>query len=152
MLREILKHKSAGVAVIVLVFLLACVRAFEDVLFYDPLLDYYKTDFTSLPWPEMNLFKLSLGLFFRYALNAILSLGIIYAIFRNRSLVRFTAWLYAIFFILLIVAFFAALAFAEDNKMLLFYIRRFIIQPIFLLLFIPAFFFQERVSKKNNVS
>jgi exosortase F-associated protein len=44
------------------------------------------------------------------------------------------------------------MAVADDDKMLVFYIRRFIIQPIFLLLFVPAFYFQQLASKKNNVS
>lgn len=138
--------------VAVLIGGLVLVRAFEDVLFYDPLLAFYKSDFTNQPWPEMDLFRLSLSLFFRYFLNTVLSLGIIYCLFRNAGLVKFTVLLYAIFFVLLIVAFFAAMAFAEADKMYLFYIRRFIIQPIFLLLFVPAFFFQERAQKKNNVS
>jgi exosortase F-associated protein len=141
------------IAVLVgLVVLLACVRAFEDVLFYDPLLDYYKSDFTSLPWPEMNLFWLALSLFFRYSLNTILSLAIIYTLFKSGSLVRFTAILYTLFFIVLIIVFFVTMAVADDDKMLVFYIRRFIIQPIFLLLFVPAFYFQQLASKKNNVS
>lgn len=152
MLKKLLEHKTRTVAVIGLVFLLACVRAFESRLFYDPLIGYYKTDFTSMPWPEIDMARLSLGMFLRYFANTALSLGIIYIIFKNGALVRFTALLYAIFFVVLIAAFFVAWAFADDDKMLLFYIRRFIIQPIFLLLFVPAYYFQERVSKKNNVS
>ena len=35
--------------------------------------------------------------------------------------------------------------FGETNKMNLFYIRRFIIQPIFLILFIPAFYYQKKI-------
>jgi len=152
MLTRLLEHKARVGAVIGFVLLLACVRAFENELFYDPLIAFYKSDFTSMPWPEMDKVKLSFHLFLRYFLNSALSLAIIYAIFKTRTLVRFTALLYAIFFILLIGAFFAALTFFEDNKMLLFYIRRFIIQPLFLLLFIPAYYCQERIAKKNNVS
>jgi len=138
-------------AIAVFALMLVMVRAFEDVLFYDPFLDYYKADFTALPWPEVDTVPFALSMFFRYFLNTVFSLGIIYAIFRSRSLFRFTAILYAIFFVLLIVAFFVALNVNAD-KMTVFYIRRFIIQPIFLLLFLPAFYFQERVAKKNNVS
>jgi exosortase F-associated protein len=33
----------------------------------------------------------------------------------------------------------------KENNFVLFYIRRFLIQPLFLLLFIPAFFYQKRI-------
>jgi len=135
-----------------LVVLLVLVRTFEDALFYDPFLNYFKTNYTQLPLPQMETGKLFLHLFFRYLLNTILSLAIIYTIFKNVELVKFSAVLYVIFFIFLIAAFFLTLEFYANNKMLIFYIRRFLIQPLFLLLFIPAFYFQERAAKKNNVS
>lgn len=149
MLKNLLEHKWRLMGVVVLIALLVGVRGSEDVLFYDPLLDYYKADFTALPWPEMDLSRLGLGLTFRYALNALLSVGIIHLLFNNVNLARFTAVLYVVFFVVLMVAFFASMAFFPDDKMQLFYIRRFLIQPIFLLLFVPAFYFQERVSGKK---
>jgi exosortase F-associated protein len=54
--------------------------------------------------------------------------------------------LYMIFGSILMISFFFVLNFfGEQSKMILFYIRRFIIQPIFLLLFIPAFYYQKKV-------
>ncbi|CAM3454357.1 Exosortase F system-associated protein [Flavobacterium longum] len=149
MLRNLLDHKWRLLGVLAMVGLLVMVRALEETLFYDPLLDYYKADFTALPWPEMDLAKLGLGLTFRYTANALLSVGIIFLIFKSQSLVRFTALLYVLFFVILLTAFFASMAFLPDDKMQLFYIRRFLIQPIFLLLFVPAFYFQQRTSAKK---
>lgn len=149
MLRNLLDHKWRVLGVLALVALLVMVRALEETLFYDPLLDYYKRDFTALPWPEMDLAKLGIGLTFRYAVNALLSVGIIFLIFKNQSLVRFTALLYVLFFVVLLAAFFASMVFFPDDKMQLFYIRRFLIQPILLLLFVPAFYFQQRTSVKK---
>lgn len=149
MLRNLLEHKWRMLGVLAMVALLVMVRALEETLFYDPLLDYYKADFTALPWPEMDLAKLGLGLTFRYTINALLSVGIIFLIFKNQSLVRFTALLYVLFFVILLTAFFVSMAFFPDDKMQLFYIRRFLIQPIFLLLFVPAFYFQQRTATKK---
>ena len=149
MLRNLLEHKWRVLGVLAMVALLVMVRALEETLFYDPLLDYYKADFTALPWPEMDLAKLGLGLTFRYTINALLSVGIIFLIFKNQSLVRFTALLYVLFFVILLTAFFVSIAFFPDDKMQLFYIRRFLIQPIFLLLFVPAFYFQQRTATKK---
>jgi exosortase F-associated protein len=53
--------------------------------------------------------------------------------------------LYLLFFIILVIAFIFILFYnGETNKMGLFYVRRFIIQPLFLLLFLPAFYYQKQ--------
>ena len=152
MLKKLLRHKAQIAIVAFVVLLLALIRAYEDTLFYDPFLDYFKSDFSSMPIPEMNSGSLFANLLFRYFLNTMLSLVVIYVIFKNLDLTKFAGILYVIFFIFLIVGFFSVLFLASDSKMLLFYIRRFLIQPLFLLLFVPAFYFQERVSGKNNIS
>lgn len=128
-----------------MVLLLILVRAFEDTLFYDPYLAYFKMDYTNLPLPETNGLQLFLGLFFRYALNTIISLVIIYISFKDVDITKFASVLYLFFFVILIVAFFLVQAYyGEANKMILFYIRRFLIQPLFLLLFLPAFYYQKQ--------
>jgi exosortase F-associated protein len=137
------------VLLFLLVSLLACVRGFENQLFYDPFLDYFKDNFESMPLPNHNSQKLFIGFFLRYSLNTILSLGIIYVLFREIELVKFATILYVVFFAILILAFFSLIYFYErPNNLLLFYIRRFIIQPIFLLLFVPGFYYQKRMDKK----
>jgi exosortase F-associated protein len=130
-----------------LILLLVLVRAYEDSLFYDPFLNYFKADYYNLPLPEIENVSLFFGLLFRYFLNTALSLAIIYVLFKDIEAVKFASILYLVFFILLVVAYFFVLSFyGETNKMTLFYIRRFLIQPIFLLLFLPAFYYQ----KQNN--
>lgn len=84
----------------------------------------------------------------RYLLNSAISLGIIYLIFFDTKLTVFAAWLYFLFFILLISAFLALYMLPDEpHKMYLFYVRRFLIQPILLLLFVPAFYFQKLHSR-----
>lgn len=152
MLQKLLRHKLQVATVVFLVLLLAVVRMYEDALFYDPLLDYFKTNFLQLPFPKMDNLFVAGNLFLRYLINTLLSLAMIYTIFKNPELTRFAAVLYTIFFGALIIAFFVLLEFFPESKMILFYVRRFLIQPLFLLVFIPAFYFQERASAKNNVS
>jgi exosortase F-associated protein len=152
MLKNLRRHKLQIAAIVILVLCLAAIRAFEDNLFYDPFLHYFKSDFTARPLPDIDVFKLSVHLFMRFSMNTLLSLGIIYAVFKNRDLVLFASVLYTLFFIILILLFYSMIAFDAEDKMVLFYVRRFLIQPLFLLLFIPAFYFQEKVSRKNNVS
>lgn len=148
MLQKLLNHKFKIALVLLFVFLLALIRAYEDTLFYDPFLNYFKSDFNSLPLPEYNSWLLFLGLMFRYVLNTVLSLGIIYVLFKEISMIKFASIIYVIFFLGLIIAFFLTIyIYKEHNNLLLFYIRRFLIQPIFLLLFLPGFYFQKQISK-----
>lgn len=145
---QILNHKFRIILTIPLVLLLVLIRAYEDKLFYDPFLMYFKTDYNNLPMPELDGVKLFFGLFSRYFLNTTLSLAIIYILFKDIVAIKFSILLYVAFFVILIIALYSVIyCFDETNKMALFYIRRFLIQPIFLLLFLPAFYFQLQTSK-----
>lgn len=130
-----------------LVFCLVLIRYYEGVLFYDPFLGYFKGDFNRMPLPEFDAFSLILNLLFRYGLNMIVSLGLIYVIFKDGMMIQFSFFLYVIAFAILLSSFFLVIYFyGSDNNFLLFYIRRFLIQPIFVMLFIPAFYFQKQHS------
>jgi exosortase F-associated protein len=147
MLQELLNNKFRILQFVILLGCLVLIRAFENQLFYDPFLEYFKRDYAISPLPAYNPEKLFLGLLFRYALNSMLSLGIIYVLFKEADMVKFTAVLYVFFFLILIAAFFAVIYFyREHNNFLLFYVRRFLIQPIFVLLFVPAFYYQKQNS------
>ncbi len=144
MLQKMFKHKFRVLLILILIFGLISTRAFENELFYDPFLEYFKSNYQNTRLPEIDNFNLFIGLFFRYFLNSILSILIIYLVFKDLEMIKFVSILYIIFFILLTFSFYIILFyFFETNKMTLFYIRRFIIQPIFLLLFLPGFYFQK---------
>ncbi len=145
MLQKRYNNKVRIVLVMLLALMLVLIRAYEDALFYDPFLNYFKTDYFNFPLPAIDNLQLFFGLVFRYFLNTILSLGLIYIVFTDIEAVKFASILYFIFFIILIGAFFFVLHyFGDASKMTLFYIRRFLIQPIFLLLFLPAFYYQKQ--------
>ncbi|WP_318641158.1 exosortase F system-associated membrane protein [Flavobacterium ardleyense] len=131
---------------------LALVRLFESELFYDPLLAYFKSSYMQMNLPEVNYQMLFANISFRYIINTVLSLALLYAIFRDKGMIKFTAVLYFVFFIVLISILLFALSYENPDKMLIFYVRRFLIQPIFILLFIPGFLFQEYVNKKPEDS
>lgn len=145
MLKKLLNNKSDVAIGIFLIGLLIVIRAFEDNLFYDPFLNYFKNNYTNLSLPIINPIKLFLSLGFRYYLNSIISLAILYLLFKDTKIVKFSAILYMLFGTVLMISFFFVLyKMGENHKMILFYIRRFIIQPIFLILFIPAFYYQKK--------
>ena len=88
MQKKVRLNAVAIVGVAILLILIVLVRAFQEQLFYDPLLAFFKTESKELP--EYNSFKLFGGLAFRYFLNAALSLGIIYLVFKDRAIFNTT--------------------------------------------------------------
>ena len=124
--------------------LLVLVRLYEDSLFYDPLLKFFKTDHTTQPLPAIETGKLILNTVLRYLINSAISIGVIWIIFQKKSVLKFSIVLYGILLLLLMTAFFILLQTSEAGQHLpLFYVRRFLIQPLFLLLLLPAFYLQR---------
>ena len=144
MLNKLLQNKTSIFVVMLFVTLLVFVRAFEKQLFYDPFLVYFEGDYMELPLPEFDNLKLFFGLTFRFFLNAVFSLGILYFIFKDKEMISFVSILYLFLFVILIAAFFCMLHFFKNQEnLLLFYVRRFLIQPLFVIVFIPAFYYQK---------
>ena len=133
---------------ILLVALLFAVRYYEAV-FYDPLLVYYKQDFLHKKLVDFNTGKLVVNLFFRYTINGILSLGILWVLFKDKSYMVFSFKFYAIAFLVLLILFLVIVSTdLATNKLMLFYVRRFIIQPLFLLILIPSFYYQKEKKRE----
>jgi exosortase F-associated protein len=148
MLKNLKNNKAEILLGIFLVALLILIRTFEDTLFYDPLLKYFRYDFNNMKLPILNPIKLFISMGFRYYLNSMISLGLLYLIFKDRKIVKFSMLLFIIFGSILMISFLFTLHFfGEEHKMALFYIRRFLIQPIFLILFVPAFYYQKKMKQ-----
>lgn len=134
--------------VVLLVFGLILIRKFEDFLFYDPFLMFFKGDFLHAEFPSYNLGKVSLNIGFRYALNSIISLGIIQLLFENKQKTLFTALVLLAFFIILLPLYLYMIKIQFSiGENIGFYIRRFLIQPMIVLILIPAFYYQQYLNK-----
>ena len=145
MLNEQTSKKNFAI-VGVLIIALILVRAFESKLFYDPFLEFFHGESQNKPLPEYDSFKLFFGLFFRYLINSVITVFVIYLLFKDDSIVKLSSFLLLVFFVVLIVALFLILNFStQPDYLFLFYIRRFLIQPLFLILFVPAFYYQRKV-------
>lgn len=146
MLRKINYNRNKIIVIGLLVFLLVVIRALEDLIFYDPFSLYFKNDYLSLAFPKFDALLLFLNLILRYGLNSLISLIIIYCLFKDWEITKFATVLYCFFFVVLSITFFVLVLFTDQyNNFILFYVRRFLIQPLFLLLFIPAFYYQKRM-------
>ena len=132
-----------SLAIFVLILSLISIRIFEDKLFYDPLLYFFKTEAEILP--RYDITSLFLGLAFRYGLNMILSLGILWIVFKDKSIFQLSIFLYITLFIILAGALFITLKIQKPNLIVIFYLRRFIIQPLLLIILLPAYYYQKRM-------
>jgi len=132
----------------ILIGLLITVRYFEKY-FYDPFLLFFKSDFQGKSLPNFEIFKLVFSIFLRYSINSIITLIIIYVWFSDKIVTQFCAIILAVLFVVLMVFY---LYFILNNfpfgYLPCFYVRRFLIQPIFLLLLIPAIYYHKKTSEK----
>ena len=139
-----MSKKTRYILVFILIILLALIRQFEDVLFYDPYLSFFKNDYLYIDSPRRETFKLVMFTTLRYFMNTILSLGILYLAFMEKNIVKFSILVYGAAYIVLILVFlYFVVNPRKEDYYLFFNIRRFLIQPILLLLLLPAFYYNR---------
>ncbi|WP_417200442.1 exosortase F system-associated membrane protein [Bizionia sp.] len=129
----------------VLATLLVLIRVFEQQLFYDPFLAFFQNDYLYIDSPRREVFKLTAFTSLRFLLNTVLSLGILFAIFKDVSVLKFSLLIYGAAYLILILLFlYFVINPKQEDYYLFFNTRRFLIQPLILLLLIPAFFYHKK--------
>ena len=133
------------VTLFILICLLVLIRVFEDQLFYDPYLLFFKNDYLYMDSPRREVFKLTVFTTLRYVLNTIISLGILLVLFRDKDILKFSTLIYVIAYVIFMSLF---LYFVMNPKQEVYYlffnVRRFLIQPLIALVLIPAFYYYKR--------
>ncbi|AUC83467.1 exosortase F system-associated protein [Lacinutrix sp. Bg11-31] len=125
--------------------LLVLLRAFESELFYDPYLQFFQSDYLYLDSPRREVLKVTLFTTLRFLINTIISLVILYVFFKDASMIKFSVIVYAISYIILLGLFlYFVLNPKQEDYFMFFNIRRFLIQPLILLLLLPAFYYQRK--------
>jgi len=128
----------------VLFGLLVLIRLFENELFYDPYLIFFQNDYLYIDNPRREVFKLTVFTALRYGLNSIISLGILYVIFKDKGIVKFSTLIYVLSFIVLIAIYlYFVINPRQEDYYMFFNMRRFLIQPIILLVLLPAFYYYK---------
>ena len=142
-------NKFVKIGLIGILFLALIAIRFYEGYFYDPLQAYFKYDYLHASLPEIDNLKLLVHLFLRYTLNSLLSILIIWVAFLKKSYVQFAFLFYILAFIVLLIAFWVTLLSHFENYYLFgFYVRRFLIQPLFVLILLPAFYYQYKLSAR----
>ncbi|MBS3994101.1 MAG: exosortase F system-associated protein [Bacteroidetes bacterium] len=139
-----LKGFRIGLIVLLIGFLIG-MRSIADNFFYDPLVKFFKGEYLYNSLPEFNYVKLFLNVFLRYFLNSIISLAIMYLIFLKKDIVVFSAFIYLFGFLFFAMLYYVLLVnYINEQYLILFYVRRILIQPMLILLLIPAFYYFKK--------
>ena len=126
------------------ILLLMLIRYFENSLFYDPFLQFFKNDYLYIDSPRQETLKLTFFTTIRYAINTLISIGILYVVFKDKNVVKFSIVLYAIAFVFLLIAFlYFVINPKQEDYYLFFNVRRFLIQPLILIVLLPAFYYHK---------
>ncbi len=138
-------HKvTKYILLLILVMLLILIRFFEDVLFYDPYLEFFQNDYLYMDSPRREVAKVFGFTTLRFVLNTLISLAILFVVFKDKSIIKFSVLIYAIAYVLLMVLYlYFVVNPNQEDYYLFFNVRRFLIQPIFLILLLPAFYYHK---------
>jgi len=127
------------------------VRAVEDRLFYDPFLNYFHEANKKLQFPEFEWGKLILNYIFRFLLNLFFSLAAVHFIFKRKDWTLQAGILIVIVFAVTFPIYLYCISTKfEVGYLFSFYMRRFVIQPLILLLIIPMFYYRKKMVLKKD--
>lgn len=130
---------------------LVLIRFYEHELFSDPLLEFYTSEFSYAQAPEFDVMQVLGSTSLRYLLNSMISIAIIGMVFPYRKTILFSMVFYALVYLILTLLFWFFINDIErENFLTIFYIRRFLIQPIFVLVLLPAFYYQKYTVKEKD--
>ena len=97
-------HKvTKYILLLILVMMLILIRFFEDVLFYDPYLEFFQNDYLYMDSPRREVAKVFGFTTLRFVLNTLISLAILFVVFKDKSIIKFSVLIYAIAFVVLMV-------------------------------------------------
>lgn len=127
------------------------VRILEDQIFYDPFLNYFHEGNKNISFPEFEWRKLIFSHLFRFILNLFFSCIIIHFLFKNKDwTVQGAVLISIIFAITFPIYLYCIYDRFEIGYLFTFYMRRFVIQPLILLLIVPLFYYRKQMILRNS--
>jgi exosortase F-associated protein len=112
---------------------------------------FQRTDVAGWMWIEQPDVKFVVNKTLRFLINDFLVIGLLYALFYERKYVIFSIWVQVAGLVFILIPFFLLkLVWHTGNGPLVSFLHRLTINPILLLLLIPAFYFQKREIEANR--
>lgn len=108
----------------------------------------FQSWFAILGWQGYALFLA--GRVARFIVNDMLMILLIYGIFQRRDYVIFAFYVQLAGILLILTPYLIIKYFTTYNGPLVSFLHRLVINPLLMILLIPAFFYQESIKKENN--
>ena len=133
-----------------LVGLLVLIRMYEYRFFYDPFMYFFEQSYrdgTQFEVPAEYYFNV----FLRFMLNTLVSLIILYVTFESKGMIKFALIIYAGFFLVLFPLFIYLMMHVQpEDYLAAFYVRRFLVHPVLILILLPAFYYYKLKSRHQT--
>ncbi len=128
---------------------LIIVYVFQRQLFFDPFQDFIYNP-QNPQYPEFNKLAYVISKIIRYILNDGFALLIIWGLFKNKSYMRFAMIIFAIgLFLLLPLYLYLVINHFHSTYTFLNHLHRLVLNPVLMMLLIPAFYYQQTLKKKE---
>jgi len=139
-----MKIRNKHIIIAILLLILIAIRLFEKEFFNDGLITFFQYDYLHKSLPAISISHILFIDSIRFWLNTFISIGILYLLFHQKGIIRFLSLFYGTIYIILITTMWYLLSHYEAGEYLaLFYVRRFVIQPVLLFILIPALLYQK---------
>jgi exosortase F-associated protein len=110
---------------------------------------FQRTDIASIFGIEGRTLNYIVNRSLRFLLNDVFMLGIIYALFRERKYILFAIAVQALGVVLILIPYLVLkINYSSEMRYLLSFLHRLIVNPILLVLLIPAFYYQRMIEPK----
>ncbi|MFC4686305.1 exosortase F system-associated protein [Epilithonimonas pallida] len=127
---------------------LIAIRGLEDKLFYDPFLHFFKSANQNEVFPNFIWEKLILSYLLRFGLNTFFSLVIVHFLFQNKDWTKQAFILIALVFLIVFpIYLYCIYDRFQFGYLFSFYVRRFVIQPLTVILLIPVFYYRKKITQ-----
>ena len=128
---------------------LALVYVGQKKFFYDPFLDFIYNPVTD-NYPDLETTKYVFSKLFRFLLNDSLAILIIYGFFGPGKYVKFAAYILLFGLVVLLPLYLVLVVFFyPETYSFLNHLHRLVLNPVLMMLLIPAFYSQKANRKKN---
>jgi exosortase F-associated protein len=112
---------------------------------------FQRTDLAAYAGIEHRFTTFVVNRSLRFIFNDFFAIGLIYALFANRKYVVFALWVQLAGIALILIPYFAIKYFCGSyNGPLISFLHRLIMNPILILLLIPAFYYQQKTDRESQ--
>lgn len=112
---------------------------------------FYDTGAAADKVADFDNLKFFVSKYFRFLINDTLALGILWSLFQERKYMNFAFVVFLLeAFVMMPFYCVSAIWFWDETKFFISHLHRLVVNPFFMMLLIPAFFYQKNLANQNE--